>query len=64
MPNVELLDEYNLMKLDDEAWRKLTAALECEAKIFALRTDALGMSFEQLLQGIKTEGKGIKSNGL
>jgi len=54
MPNVELLEEFK-GKLDDEAWRKLTAALECETKIFSLRTDALQLSLDQMLQGIKPE---------
>lgn len=46
---------------DDEAWRRLTSALEVEVKLFGLRADAVQLSVDQLIQGLKTnENKGKK----
>ena len=61
MPDVEKLPEYLSEKLDEEDWRKLTAALECETKIFSFRTDALKLTLDQMIEGIRVNDRGNKS---
>ena len=55
MPNVELLNEYIGGKYTEEEWRKFAAALDCETKIFALRTDSIQQNLDQMIQGLKIE---------
>lgn len=58
---ISRLDPANLGDLDDEGWRKVTATLECQTKLFGLRTDTLQLNLDQMLQGIEKEAKPQKS---
>lgn len=53
MPNLEKLPEYESGRRDEEAWRKYVGALECELKLFSLRTDAFQLGIDQLNQSMR-----------
>lgn len=40
----------------------MTATLECQTKVFGLRTDSLQLNLDHMLQGIEKEAKPQKSN--